>query len=132
MVKLTGAGQPGPPAAVRRQMSTGAAILLMTVGAILLFALTAGSPHWLNLRIVGFILIAAGVLGLAVPRLARYRGDRLRRQVAEMSAQDDRVAAGSERDLVRSPDASDARPTLAGYILGLQHDQAIQDSIRDP
>jgi hypothetical protein len=60
---------PGQPAGGPRQMSIAVGIVLMTatVGAILLLALTAGSPHWLNLRIVGVILILAGVLGPALP-----------------------------------------------------------------
>jgi hypothetical protein len=32
---------------------------------ILLFALRAGSPHWLSLHIVGVILVLAGVLAVA-------------------------------------------------------------------
>jgi hypothetical protein len=64
-------------------MRTGTGIFLITTGAILLFALTAGSPHWLNLHVVGVILILAGAAGLLLPRLARTRPhrDRLRRWV---------------------------------------------------
>ena len=62
-------------------MRTGTGIFLLTAGAILLFALRSGSLHWLNLHIVGVILILAGGLGLL--RLARSRPDRdwLRRWV---------------------------------------------------
>ena len=56
-------------------MRTGTGIFLLTAGAILLFALRSGSPHWLNLQIVGVILILAGGLGLLLPRLARSRRD---------------------------------------------------------
>jgi hypothetical protein len=80
--------QPGdqrdqPPPARRPAMRTGTGIFLLTVGAILLFALKSGSPHWLNLQVVGVILILAGLLGLLLPRLARSRrdGDWLRRWV---------------------------------------------------
>jgi hypothetical protein len=44
-------GQPGQRAGGRRAVSAGAGIVPVTVGAILLLALTEGSPHWLNLRI---------------------------------------------------------------------------------
>jgi hypothetical protein len=72
-------------------MRTGTGILLITVGAILLFAL-AGSPHWLNLHIVGVILILAGVLGLLLPPLARgpLKPDRLRRWVVPSDHHHDR------------------------------------------
>jgi hypothetical protein len=62
-------------------MGTGTGILLITAGAILLFALRSSSPHWLNLQIVGAILILAGGLGLMLPQLARSRRDRMRRWV---------------------------------------------------
>jgi hypothetical protein len=65
-----------PPPARRPAMRTGTGIFLLTAGAILLFALKSGSPHWLNLQIVGVILILAGGLGLLLPRLARSRPDR--------------------------------------------------------
>jgi hypothetical protein len=64
-------------------MSTRTGILLITTGAVLRFALAAGSPHWLNLHVVGVILILAGLAGLLLPPLARgpLRPDRLRRWV---------------------------------------------------
>jgi hypothetical protein len=69
-------GQSGqPPPAARPAMRTGTGIFLITVGAVLLFALRSGSPHWLNLQIVGVILILAGGLGMLLPRLARSRRD---------------------------------------------------------
>ena len=72
-----------PPPARRPAMRTGTGIFLLTVGAVLLFALKSGSPHWLNLQIVGVILILAGGLGLVLPWLARSwpDRDRLRRWV---------------------------------------------------
>jgi hypothetical protein len=50
-------------------MSTGAAITLIAVGAILRFALSPGSPHGLNVHVVGVVLILAGVLGLVLSLL---------------------------------------------------------------
>lgn len=77
MASLNMPDQPGQPAG-GRQLSVGAGIVLMSAGAILVFAFTGASPHWLNLRIVGVILILAGVLGLAVPRLPRFARGRRR------------------------------------------------------
>jgi len=87
MSRLTIPGQRSlqPPARAsadgRTAMRTGTGIILITTGAILLFALTGGSPHWLNLHVVGVILILTGALGLLLPRLSSgplHRG-RLRR-----------------------------------------------------
>src|SRR5690349_8057960 len=55
----------GPPATGRRVMNTGAGITLIAVGAILRFALAGGSPHGLNVHVVGVVLILAGTLILA-------------------------------------------------------------------
>lgn len=60
-------------------MSNGMCIALIIAGAILRFALTARSPHGLNVHVVGDILILAGVLGLILPfltRLPRHRQSR--------------------------------------------------------
>ena len=64
-------------------MRTGTGIFLITAGAVLRFALAAGSPHGLNLHIAGVILMLAGLLGLLLPPLARgpLKQDRLRRWV---------------------------------------------------
>jgi hypothetical protein len=40
-------------------------------GAVLRFAAAAGSPHGLNVHVVGVVLILAGVLGLLLPLLPR-------------------------------------------------------------
>ena len=50
-------------------MSTGAAIALIAIGAVLRFALAPGSPHGLNVHVVGVVLILAGVLGLVLSLL---------------------------------------------------------------
>lgn len=63
-------------------MGTGMVIFLITAGAVLRFALPAGSPHGLNVHTVGVILIFAGVLGLLLPQIVRAAPlDRLRRWV---------------------------------------------------
>ena len=102
-------------------MGTGTGIFLITVGAILRFALPGGSPHGLNLHIVGVILILAGILGLLLPPLARgpLKPDRLRRWVVPRGRDHDNpgldeikraaasdVAAVQENDTLVSPNAS--------------------------
>ena len=64
-------------------MGTRTGILLIITGAVLRFALAAGSPLGLNLHVVGVILILAGLFGLLLPPLARgpLKPDRLRRWV---------------------------------------------------
>jgi hypothetical protein len=122
--------QPGdergqPQAAKRPAMRTGTGIFLLTAGAVLVFALRSGSPHWLNLHIVGVILILAGGLGMLLPRMARSRphGDWLHRWVRPGQPQDRGVTA-SGTDQRRSglpaqaPDAS--APTLADDLLGYE------------
>jgi len=106
-------------------MRTGTGIFLITAGAILLFALRSGSPHWLNLQIVGVILIFAGGLGLLLPRLARSRrdGDWLRRWVRPGQSEDFGVPFiapdQGEGDLpAQAPDAS--ATTLADDLLSYE------------
>jgi hypothetical protein len=68
-----------PTSGGRRAMSYGLCLALIVIGAVLRFALTARSPHGLNVHVVGVILILAGVLGLILPFLARLPRDRRRR-----------------------------------------------------
>ena len=66
------------PAGGRRVMSTGFAIMLIAVGAVLRFAVATTSTHGLNVHVVGVILILAGVLGLLVSLLVWGRLNRRR------------------------------------------------------
>ncbi len=113
--------QPGqPPPAGRPGMRTGTGIFLITAGAILLFALRSGSPHWLNLKVVGAILILAGGLGLMLPRLARSRHDWLRRWVrpGQSEALGVPTSAADQDDGDLPPRTADASPpTLTDDLL---------------
>jgi len=96
-------------------MGTRTGILLITIGAVLWFALAAGSPHGLNVHSVGVILILAGLVGLLLPPLARgpLKPDRLRRWVrpgqpdafdqaptgVDAGVYDDRPALVQDRDV---------------------------------
>src|SRR4029077_13331972 len=50
-----------------RTMRTATGLALIAIGAILAFAVTT-SPSFLNLQVVGWILILTGVAGMVVPR----------------------------------------------------------------
>jgi hypothetical protein len=59
-------------------MKTATGLAVIAVGAILAFAVT-GHPGWLNVQVVGWVLILVGLAGMFIPR----RGyGWLRRQVA--------------------------------------------------
>lgn len=111
------------PADRSRAMSPGTAIFLITVGAILMFALTASaSPGWIDLHVVGLILMLAGVLGLVLPRLTRPSDGGLRRWVVPMLPPGDELRPGGGQSLIRRPGVDDAHPTLADELLGDEHD----------
>ena len=66
-----GQRQGGRSAAGGRAMRIGMGIFLIAAGAVLRFAVAAGSPHGLNVHVVGVVLILVGVLGLLLLVLAR-------------------------------------------------------------
>jgi hypothetical protein len=118
--------QPGqPPPATRPAMRTGTGIFLLTTGAILLFALRSGSPHWLNLQVVGGILVLAGGLGLLLPRLARSRrnGGWLRRWVRPGQPEDlgvPFIAADQGGGGLPAEVPDDSGPTLTDDLLSYE------------
>jgi hypothetical protein len=65
-----------PQAGGRRVVSSGVGVTLIAVGAILRFALAGGSPHGLNVHVVGVVLILAGVVELLLSLLVVRRGPR--------------------------------------------------------
>ena len=88
-------------------MSNGMCIALIIAGAILRFALTARSPHGLNVHVVGDILILAGVLGLILPFLT-WR-PRSRKSQAVPSRRPTYVPTAADRYQT----GNDDRPVLA-------------------
>jgi hypothetical protein len=127
-------GQPAQsPPGRRRTMGAGIGISLIVLGAILVFAVS-GSPHWLNLRVVGIVLIVAGALGMALPgrlrRRARTYPDHLSRwvlpgqfPVASDSVTDQGDGLGVDA-LVRQLTAEDP-PTVADDLLEQEHDPPV-------
>ncbi len=72
-------------------MAIGSGIFLIAVGAILAFALNE-SVEAVNLELVGYILMAVGVLGIVIS-LAVNAQNRKRTTVTEQHVQADRPAA---------------------------------------
>ncbi len=62
-------------------MGIGASIFLLAVGAILAFAVTTEQVAGIDIQVIGFILMAAGLIGLILtlvifgPRNRRASGD---------------------------------------------------------
>jgi hypothetical protein len=48
-------------------MSKAAGLTLLALGAILAFAVN-GHPSWLNIQVVGWVIMATGLAGLLIPR----------------------------------------------------------------
>jgi hypothetical protein len=102
---LTGRGRPAPVLADgRRALSTGVGLFLIAVGAVLLFAVPAGSSLGINLHVAGIIIIVVGILGLLLP--ARAQGGRqsggLRRWINPSGVDDPavhNVQAAAEEDV---------------------------------
>jgi len=76
-------------------MRTGASIFLLAVGAILAFAVTA-SLGWLNLNVVGYVLMLAGVAGLVLRLIPRHRTTRVVRPSGEQIVRDEEVRGWPE------------------------------------
>jgi Domain of unknown function (DUF6458) len=54
-------------------MTIGVSVFLIAFGAIVSFAITSDSVGFLNLDILGYILMAAGVIGLVATLMLRQR-----------------------------------------------------------
>lgn len=89
-------------------MKTATGLTVIALGAVLAFAVN-GHPWFLNLQIVGWILMAVGVIGLVVPR----RGyGWLRRQMVVRRGPDGRRVIGMRQK--RYPPYIMINPAAAG------------------
>lgn len=52
---------------MRTRTATGTGLTLIALGAILAFAVR-GHPSWLNIQVVGWVLILTGIVAMAFPR----------------------------------------------------------------
>lgn len=74
-------------------MGIGVSIFLIAVGAILAFAISPDQVEFVNIDVVGFILIAVGLIGLIMTAFIwgprnRARGDEV---IEERRVRDDRI-----------------------------------------
>lgn len=91
-------------------MPSAAAIVVIVVGAILIFALADGSVGGLDLRIVGVILMLGGAAGLLLPLLLRTRSRRSQSTIrSRQDVIDDRTDDRPPPTLV-DPPGHDGRP----------------------
>jgi|SRR5690348_9497623 hypothetical protein len=90
-------------------MKSATALTLLAVGAVFAFAVTA-HPSFLNLQILGWVLILTGIVGLVLPR--RGRGW-LRRSVLVKGSPD--YTESGDQDThkpIASLEAADSAPTV--------------------
>jgi hypothetical protein len=76
-------------------MRTGASIFLIALGAILAFAVHA-DVGWLDLNVVGFVLILAGAAGLTLRLIPRHRTTRVVKPTGEEIVRDEEVRGWPE------------------------------------
>ncbi len=88
-------------------MRTATGLTLIAIGAILAFAVTA-HPYYLNLQIMGWVILVIGVAGLFIPR-SGYGWVRSRVVVRRRPR---RVLAAPEVSVV----ADDVRPQAADSV----------------
>src|SRR5258708_36237086 len=91
-------------------MKSATALTTLAVGAVFAFAVTA-HPSFVNIQILGWVLMLTGIAGLVIPR--RGRGW-LRRSVLVKGSPDftENAAAGSRKP-VSPATSSECAPTVA-------------------
>ena len=96
-------------------MKSATALTILAIGAVFAFAVTA-HPSFLNLQVVGWVLMLTGITGLVIPR--RGRGW-LRRSV---------LVKGSP-DFTEAPDARGSQVAVKLHF-DLPHAQAVIRNLR--
>jgi hypothetical protein len=91
-------------------MKSATALTVLAIGAVFAFAVTA-HPSFLNLQVLGWVLMLTGLTGLVIPR--RGRGW-LRRSVLVKGSPDLTHAADADSPQARpsSPPPPEAAPTV--------------------
>lgn len=90
-------------------MKSATALTLVAVGAVFAFAVTA-HPSFLNLQVLGWVLMLTGIVGLVIPR--RGKGW-LRRSVLVKGSPDFTDAAGADtRKPIAPLEAAESAPTV--------------------
>jgi membrane protein implicated in regulation of membrane protease activity len=89
-------------------MSIGASIFLIVVGAIFAFAVHA-NLGWLDLQVVGWVLMLAGVAGLVITQVVRSR-----RRRARAITQREIIRPGHAPQVVEERVYEDVQPPIPG------------------
>jgi len=90
-------------------MKSATALTILAVGAVFAFAVTA-HPSFLNLQVVGWVLMLTGIVGLVIPR--RGRGW-LRRSVLVKGSPDfTETPESSPRKPIASLEPAESAPTV--------------------
>jgi hypothetical protein len=89
-------------------MKSATALTILAVGAVFAFAVTA-HPSFLNLQVVGWVLMLTGIVGLVIPR--RGRGW-LRRSVLVKGSPDFTETEASPRKQIASLEPAESAPTV--------------------
>ncbi len=95
-------------------MKSATALTILAVGAVFAFAVTA-HPSFLNLQVVGWVLMLTGIVGLVIPR--RGRGW-LRRSVLVKGSPDftDEAADARRRPIAPLEPAESAPTVVDGQV----------------
>jgi hypothetical protein len=86
-------------------MRTASALALVAIGAIFAFAINR-SPSFLNLQIVGWVLMVTGIAGAIIPR----RGTGWTRRRVLWTSDDEAVAQADAEAVAETADAGPAEP----------------------
>jgi hypothetical protein len=86
-------------------MRTASALALVAVGAIFAFAINR-SPSFLNLQVVGWVLMVTGIAGALIPR----RGSGWTRRRVLWTSDDEAVAQADAEAVAETADAGAAEP----------------------
>jgi len=101
-------------------MSKAAALTLLALGAILAFAVN-GHPSWLNIQVVGWVIMATGLAGILIPA-SGYAAVR-RRVIRRRTGPDGPVTEVDERrypPYIRlNPNALGAEENPADLVAGV-------------
>ena len=106
-------------------MKTATALAVAAIGGILAFAVTAQTPY-VNIQIVGLVLIGTGIIGLVLPRRGR---DWLRRSVLVRGSPD--CTRAESRRTVRNVNEHlpDERPASAGEEHGAEQGATERETV---
>jgi hypothetical protein len=89
-------------------MKSATALTILAVGAVFAFAVTA-HPSFLNLQVVGWVLMLTGIVGLVIPR--RGKGW-LRRSVLVKGSPDFTEPAADTRRPIAPLEPAESAPTV--------------------